>query len=182
MPLAEALDYIIDFSILESNDLKAIYILDKSTYITPAEKPVIDVILPGFTGYVSTTYTPGTIIVLNSDNLDLTDATEYADLACLPDGVYQITMKVCPYEELYNKQCYLHTARFKRDYTEFLINLEKAYKCFDEQILEQELMEIELLLISAKAEVTICNAEKAAEKYKIAVKKLNKLNKKLNCK
>lgn len=181
MPLLGIDTYIIDFAVLESNDPKSITILDKSVYLDVPEKPLLDIILPGFTGVISVPYLQGTIITINSDNLHLTEACEYGELASLPDGVYQITMKVCPYDELFTKKCWLKTSALQAMFQNVLLGLDDTCFLSEDKKVRETIMDIEILLLSAKAEVNICNVQKATLKYQTALKKIQSLAKKLNC-
>ncbi len=182
MPLIGINTYTIDFDILESNNPKKLVLLDQSNYLTYPKKPLLDVYLPGFTGYVEIPYTPNTIITLDSDSLQLTEECDYDNKADLPDGIYQIVMKVCPYDELFKKQCYLKTTQFECQFEKLLLDLDTSYYCIDVTKLKEAIIDLEILIKSAKAEVRRCNLNKGLDKYKAAVKKLNTLNKKLNCK
>lgn len=182
MPLIGIETYVIDFDILDSDNPKKILLLDQSNYLTYPKKPLIDVIIPGFTGYVEFPYTPNTIIKIDSDTLKLTDETENEYTADLPDGVYQIIMKVCPYDELFKKKCYLKTSQLDRQYQELLLNLRLGSCCIDESKIIEEIVNIDILLQSAKAETNICNVEDATRKYIVAKQKLDNLAKKINCK
>jgi len=180
MPLIGIDTYNIDYYILPTNDPKTITLLDNSHYLSLPEKPLINVILPGFTGSVQFPYIPGGLITIDSDSLDLTENTDYDYTADLPDGVYQITMKVCPYDQLYNKKCYLKTTKFDEQFQQLLLCITPDC-CEDQRKLKDEIVDIDILIQSAKAEVNLCNVEKGTLKYQVAVKKLQNLNKKLNC-
>lgn len=171
----------VNFYILEDNDPKTITLLDRSNYFGTPEKPLVCVILPGFTGSVEFAYTPNSIITLNSDNLQLTYPGVLGTTQDLPDGVYQITLKFCPYTDFFQKKCYLKTSKLQRDLECFLLKLDLDCGCLQEQKLKEEIIDIEILLLSAKAEVNICSVQKATAKYKAAAQKLVNLNKKLNC-
>lgn len=181
MPLLGLQSYKIDFVVLETNDPKSITILDKSTYLSTPEYPLVEVTLPGYTGHVELAYTPNNVIILNSDNLGLTEGVWHTEYAPLPDGVYKIKLKVCPYDELYDIQCYLKATTLEQAYKTFLLEIEKATDCFDEQKLVNELINIDILIQSAKIEASSCNINAATEKYKVANRKLSDLNKKLKC-
>lgn len=182
MPLVGPTSYIIDFAVLENNNPKTIVLLDQSSYLTPAQKPLLQVTLPGFTGSVQVPYAPNTIITLNSDSLSLTEPCDYDYTAELPDGVYEIIMMVCPYNELFNKQCYLKTTQLDVQYRNLLLNLDINCKCLDEKKLKEQIIDADILIQSAKAECSICNIEKSMQKYRTAVKLIESINKKLNCK
>lgn len=181
MPLIGIDTYQIQFSVLETNNAKTITLLDQSNYLTPPEKPLLFVTLPGYTGHVELSYIPRSIIVLNSDSLLLTEQCDYEDLADLPDGVYQIRMAVCPYDELYQKQCYLKTTNLDLRFQNILLTYNQC-GCIEERDLKNAIVDIDILVQSAKAEINICNVERAASKYQTALKKIINLERKLNCK
>jgi hypothetical protein len=174
-------EYIIDFAVLEDNNPKTITLFDKSNYLFTPEKPMIDIIMPGYTGVVEFAYTTGGLITITSNDLKVTLGCTFNTLKELPDGVYQIKMKVCPYDELFKKICYLRTTRFQCQYEEMLLSLDVACSCMEERRLKEEIIDIDILIQSAKAEAKICNVEKATSKYKAAVRKLNNLTKKISC-
>lgn len=173
--------YTINFYIIESNDPKTIVILDQSNYLDQPEQPTLDVIIPGFTGSVSKEYIPNGINVLNSDSLDLTEQCEYDTTADLPDGVYQITMKVCPFDQLYNKKCYLKTTKFYEAYQNLLLNFDITNNTYNQDELKRNIIDLDILIQSAKAEVSQCNVDKGVQKYQAALRKLLSINRKLNC-
>lgn len=181
MPLIGVETYNIDFFVLETNDAKTINLVDRSNYLSAPEKPMLFIILPGYTGHVEVPYAPLSIITINSDNLKLTEECEYEELADLPDGVYQIKMGVCPYNELHSKKAYLKTTKLDQDFQNILLSYENC-ECLDQTILKQSIIDIDILIQSAKAEANIYNIERATSKYKTAANKLNKLEKKINCK
>lgn len=181
MPLIGIDTYKILFSIVETNNPKTLVLLDQSNYLSVAEKPLLFVTLPGYTGHIELSYAPSTIITLNSDVLQLTENTDYEELADLPDGVYQIKMAVCPYDELYNKQCYLKTTNLDCRLQNILLTYDNC-ECIDQKDLKDKMLDIFILIQSAKAEVNLCNVSKAVSKYKTAVLKIEYLEKKLNCK
>lgn len=172
--------YKLDFLILDSNDSKSIVILDRSHYLDVPEKPLLEITLPGFTGHVELTYNVNGITVLDSDALCLTQACDYSGLADLPDGIYQIKMKVCPYDTLFVKKCYLKTQVLENVYADALLSLDDV--CSDDlPKLKELIIDIDILIKGAKAETAYCNVEKAINKYIAAFKLLEKLNKKINC-
>lgn len=182
MPVLDITTYKIDFSILDDNNPDTLIILDKSTYLDTPEKPLLDITLPGYTGFIEVPYKPSTISLYNSDSLTLTEPCEDGSLSALPDGVYQITMKICPYDEFYATKCYLKTSSFNAAYEELLITFtDSTETCYDHKLLREEIIDIDILIQSAKAEANLSNIEKASEKYRTAVKKLASVNKKINC-
>jgi hypothetical protein len=181
MPTIDIDTYKIDFLILESNDPKVLVLLDRSNYLSNPEKPKLEVTLPGFTGHIEVDYVINGVTVLDSDVLKLTEACEYSELADLPDGVWHITQKVCPYDEMFTKKCYLKAQTLQNSFNDLLISLDNNCNCVDMAKVTRDIIEIDILIKSAKAEIAYCNAQKATEKYNIAARKITKLSKQLNC-
>lgn len=181
MPLIGDQTYNIDFYILESNDPKTIVLLDRSTYLDAPEQPTLKITLPGFTGSVNIPYTPNGINVLNSDSLNLTEPCDYDATAPLPDGVYQITMQICPFEQLFNKKCYLKVTQFYAEYGKILLNFDVTNNTYDQDKLKAEIIDMDILIQSARAEVTNNSIERGVKKYQAALKKLASIKRKINC-
>ena len=182
MPSIDIQTYKLDFLFLANNDPKSIAILDQSNYLSEPQLPLLQVIPPGFTGALQVPYAPNTITILNSDNLTITDVTECGELADLSDGVWQITQMVCPYDELYIKKCYLKTTQFDNLYRNILLNYDENLPFIEKIEYEKKIVEVDILIQSAKAETYYCNVEMAVKKYRKALSILNYLNKKINCK
>lgn len=181
MPVLEVQTYNIDFAILETNDPKKLVLVDQSNYLDAAEKPMLFITPPGFTGHLEVPYKPNTLIVLNSDKIGLTEACNYDYLADLPDGVWQITMAVCPYKELFAKKCYLKTTQLEAQYRDLLLKLDAGSPCMEDKKLKEQIIDTDILIQSAKAEIAFCNIEKATAKYKTALSKIQNINKNLKC-
>jgi hypothetical protein len=181
MPVLGLETQYVNFYVLEDNDPKTISLLDKSVYFGDPEKPLVSVIPPGFTGCIDKTYTPNSVIILTSDDLQLTYSGTTGCTADIPDGVYQITLKFCPYTEFFQKRCHLKTSSFQRDLECFLLKIDSQCGCLDPRKIKEDIIDIEILLLSAKAEVNLCSVDKATAKYKAAVQILKNLNDKLNC-
>lgn len=176
--------YTIDFYILDTNDPKTIILLDKSNYLFPPEKPRLFITPPGFTGDIDVEYLgqKNTIIEINSDSIGLTETCNYKQpFSDLEDGVWQIKMAVCPYEELYNKKCYLKTTQIDCRIEDILLKFDNC-ECVDDKDFKNRIIEIDILIRSARAEVNRCNVEGATTKFKKAVKLVNSLEKSVNCK
>lgn len=181
MPVIGIESYKIDFSILEDNNPDTLIVLDKSNYLDLPQKPLLDVTLPGFTGYIEVPYKTGGISVYNSDAFNLTVPQDGDCIAPLPDGVYTLTMKICPYDEFFTTRYHLKSSTFNIAYQELLLKYEDNDSCWAQKELQQMIMDIDILIQSAKAEVNRGNVQRATDKYKAAVKKLTSVNNKLNC-
>ena len=181
MPTIGIETYNIDFLILESNDPKTIVLLDRSTYLTTPEKPRLEVTPPGFTGYIEIPYNINGITILDSDSLLLTANCEYVELADLPDGVWIIKQKVCPYDELFIKKYYLKTQCLEHLYNSALLKMgETNIDCDVISGINTMIIEIEILLKTAKLEAARGNVRDATKKYQYASKRINKFIKSIN--
>lgn len=175
MPMIGLSVYNIDFFILDNNNPKTIVILDQSSYLDTPEKPVYSIKLPGYSTGVVIPYTINSINIINSNILGLTSAVCNDELNNLPDGLYEITQMVCPYDELYKTQLLLKTTQLECKYKKFLLNLDCS------NLNEKDIIHIDILIQSAKAEAEYNNKEKAIEKYQAAVLAVQQLIKKINC-
>lgn len=173
--------YEIDFFILDNNNPKTIVILDQSNYLEIPEKPVYGIKLPGYNNTIIVPYIIDKINIVNSNTLSLTNAPCHTALMDLPDGVYEITQMVCPYDQLYKTKLYLKTTKLECSYDKLLLDQNFNSTCLPINILEKELIHIDILIQSAKAEARAYNPIKAQNKYTAALEAINQLQKKLNC-
>ncbi len=174
--------YEIDFIVLEDENPRTLVILDHSNYLDEPEKPIYSIKLPGYNKSVVVPYEINSINILNSNLLEITDATCNSDLVDLQDGIYEITQAVCPYNELFATKLYLKTDKLDCRYDNLLLALDINCDCMPESNILSELMSIDILIRSAKAEAKRGNRFKAQSKYECALNKMNSLNDKLNCK
>jgi hypothetical protein len=155
---------ILDFEILEVGNPNTIVFVDSSQYMEPPDRPLLEVILPGYTKYVLTNVIPNQVNTYNSNTLNLSQSLGINHLTILPDGVWQFKYKICPYDYVYLYKNHLRTV---------LINekIDKAYNdlellgCTDkttEYILNQ-IAQVHILLRGAKAAVNVDT--KVAGKY-----------------
>ncbi len=176
--------YKLDFFILDNNDPKTILLLDRSNYIFPPENPRLFITPPGLTGEIIVEYegVKNSLIEINSEVLGFTEnCSTDSEYANLEDGVYQIKMATCPYEELYVKKCYLKTTLLDCRIEELLLKYDDC-GCVKDDLFKNTIIDIDILLKSARAEVNICNVEKATLKFRKAIKMVDFLDKQLNCK
>jgi hypothetical protein len=180
MVLIEGQTYRIQFDIIDSQDERSIVVLDRSVYLDPPQNPILSIILPGFTGSIDIPYNPNDITIINTDALGLTDSCDYDNPpAPLTDGIYQITMQICPYEDLYCKQCYLKVSSLLNRFNKLLREI-GGDCCIDMTKTNEILLDIDILINSAKAETAVCNVEQASAKYKLASDLITKLNNQTN--
>lgn len=179
---------VLDFEILETGNLKTLVFMDSSTYIGPPERPLIEVIMPGYTRYFLANVVAKNLNTFNSSTLGINQVLLQEDLVDLPDGIWEIKYKICPYKYVYKVKKHMRV-------TLLLTKLEKLYNNIDlsecgtkeDKELQDNLVQIHILIEGAKAagKVNSTASSKQAQKYyqladKLIQKSLDKFCK--NCK
>lgn len=165
----------LDFEILETNNTKTIVFLDSSVYFTNPTTPVLQLQPPGSTSLITVNVDFGKINTFNSHTLGLTDVLRGDDTTHLADGVWKAIYRICPYNELYTTK---HFVRFEYN-NECLF---KIYENLDTECCEdkynsvkKQLMDIYILMESAKANAYLNNTDKAIKDFNLVSKKVSKL-------
>lgn len=173
----------LDFEILDSDNPKIIIFIDASTYLDPTpEKPILEVVLPGFNQYFIININPYEVNVFNANTVGYTKTftNEYNCLGDLPDGVWEFTYRVCPYDLVYIKKCVLRKAQLNQKLNtlyKLLQNADCSLK--EERQLKNKLTDIEIFINTAKAYAAECDKARASNFYQIADKFTNDLLKQL---
>jgi len=83
---------------------------DFSQYNTDiaVENPIYRIEIPDFNKYVDIAYTPGTVLNVNSNLLNLSGATHLSGLVTLPAGLWTITQSVKPNDKVQYKDFYFN--------------------------------------------------------------------------
>lgn len=164
----------LDFDIIQGNNIRTFFLVDESNYMEPPENPVYEIIVPGFSNSVRINYIPNQALVLNSSLLGLS-AYSGTDIQLfdLPDGIYSITQQIDPADILYRSREYLRTNQLERKYDRLLVRL--AFSGNRERQLVNYIIQLDILLQSAKAEARLCNSNKAINKYRLADQLADKL-------
>lgn len=175
---------ILDFEILDLDNTKTIVFLDCSTYIDSSpEKPILQVTLPGFNNYFIVNIAHNQVNVMNSNTIGITKtfSNDYNCLADLPDGVWEMTYRVCPYEKVYIKKYILRTAllntKLKTLY-KLLENTDCSLK--EDRQIKNKLIDIKIFIDTARAYAEARDVKKAGNFYQIADKFTNDLIKQLS--
>lgn len=174
----------LDFEILDTDDPKLIIFIDASVYLDPnPEKPILEIVLPGFNQYFLVNIIPYQINVMNSNTIGVTKTfnNDYNCLGDLPDGVWEYTYRVCPYDTVFIKKCVLRTALLNQ-------KLNCLYKLFDnadcslkdDRKIKNKLTDIDIFIQTAKAYAAECNKSRASNFYQIADKFASDLIKQLS--
>lgn len=174
---------IIDFEILDIDNPKIIVFLDASEYLADnPELPILEITLPGFNNHFVVNITPKQINVLNANTIGITKTLQAKDdcLPDLPDGVYKFMYRICPYDKIFLCKYYLRTVLLNIKIKELYKLLEFSDCSFLEDAkLKSKLLDIDQLLVAAKAFAEDGNNKKASNLYQLADKIVNDLIKKL---
>lgn len=165
----------LDFEILETNNPKTIVFMDSSNYFTNPTTPVLQLQRPGHNDLITVNVDFGKVNTFNSHTLGITDILRGDDTVVLEDGVWKAIYRICPYNELYVTK---HFVRF-----EYLNEcLFKIYENLDTECCEdkynsvkKQLMDIYILMESAKGNAYLNKVDKATKDFTLASKKINKL-------
>ncbi len=173
----------LDFEILDSDNVKLLTFIDGSEYIEEhPEKPVLEILLPGFNQSFLVNITANKVNILNANSIGITKtfSTSYTCLADLPDGVWTLTYRICPYDKVFTKKHILRTAQLKTKLKEVYKALENTdCSLKEDRKIKNKLVDIFIFLETGKAYAEECNSAKASNYYQIADKFTNDLLKEL---
>ena len=87
----------IDFEIVAgSTNCKVLKVVDLSNWGPTIGNPTyIDITTPGATFPITNVFQKNQVNAFNTNNLNLSDVTDYSHLGNLPDGIYQVCVRVC---------------------------------------------------------------------------------------
>lgn len=167
----------LDFEIINVGNPKILVFLDCSEYYKQPDNPVLDILVPG----ISTPYTvnieSGLANTFNSNTIGITSRLECDKPLDLPDGIYKITYKIQPYDGLYVCKYFLRTEILDSIIEKIYADTECTTDILDNQRLKKEIVDIHILIESAKANAVYSNIDKSQKDYRLALKKAEKLSK-----
>lgn len=165
----------LDFEIFPNSNPLTVIFVDTSDYMEQPERPLLEVILPGYTKYFLVNIVANKVNTLNSNTIGLTETLSNTNLAALPDGVWTFKYKICPYDKVYVRKCHLRT-------TALDCSIAKIYDKFEDvdchtldDKTRKELIDIHLLVEMGRAAAVKCDTKKAGEAYKKAHAKVTTL-------
>jgi hypothetical protein len=173
----------IDFNVLGcSTNCKHIQIADLSNWGPAIMNPsYIDITTPGSTIPVSLLYQKQVINSFNGNNLNLSDVNDYSSLPNLPDGAYSICVRVCmgvdaQSNPIYERVCkyHLQDCQIRCRLAQKLLAIDLACDVCKRDYLN-EVLEVQLFLDAAQAQIDNCNVNKAMEYYRRAATELERL-------
>lgn len=163
---------ILNFFILDTNDPKSMVFVDASEYIENPEKPILEIVLPGMNKYLLVNISPRKVNTFTSNTFNLTPTIlNECETIDLPDGIYRFKYKICPYKYINRVKYYLRITSLSNKLNHILDKLDCEIELSEK--LKQEIIDILILIESAKASAELGNNEKASNKYKLADKKTN---------
>lgn len=113
---------VLDFTIVDTHNLMTLGIGDSSVYPTGfiITNPVFEIIPPSFPKVV-VPYSPGGLLILNSNTLNITCSNSLSLLAELPDGIWSIKQSVAPMIDHNIERSFLRTNKIEQKFgTAFL--------------------------------------------------------------
>lgn len=177
-------EHVLDFEILETGNTKTLVFVDSSTYMEEPDRPLLEVIMPGYTKYFLTNVIARTVNTFNSSTLGLNQVLVQSKLVDLPDGIWEFKYKICPYKYVYKIKKHLRVTMLINK-LKSLYNKVDLSECAgtDNKDLQAALVQIHVLIEGAKAAVEK-DSRKAQKYYQLADKLIQKALDKFckNCK
>lgn len=159
----------LDFEILDTGNPKTLVFVDSSEYYQEPERPLLEVTLPGYSKYFLLNVVARKVNTFNSNTIGLTETLNSHNLVALPDGVWTLKFKVCPYDKVYIQKYHLRTVILEDslskiyEYLDFEgCDVERDFK------IKQTIVDIILAIESGKANAKKNNVKIASELYSIA--------------
>lgn len=108
---------ILDFTDIDTHNPNLLGIVDTSFYPDSFQivNPTLEITPPSFIK-ATVVYSPQTLNIFNSNNLNITCVTSPDNLTALPDGLWEIRMTVNPVETYSQTKTYLRTKNIERSY------------------------------------------------------------------
>lgn len=175
---------ILDFEILETGNTKTLVFVDSSQYDGVPDRPLLEVIMPGYTKYFLVNVAANQVNTFNSSTIGFNKVLLQSELVDLPDGVWSFKYKICPYNYVYVIK---HTMRVTQllKKVEKILNQVDLGECStkDDEELQKSFSRIYILIEGARAAAKAGDTNKAYNYYqladKLAQKQLDKFCK--NC-
>lgn len=170
----------IDFEIVNLGNPKIIVFLDCSEYFKQPDSPILDILVPGYSEAFSVPIEFSLANTFNSNSIGLTSKLNCDTPVILPDGIYKYTYKIQPYDGLYKIKYFLRTEILDSLLDKIYCEVECSTQIVDNPNLKREIVDIHILLESAKANAKYSHLDKAQKDYRLALKKVEKLSKSIN--
>lgn len=165
----------IDFEVLRTNTCKTLKVLDLSHWTSSdTYAAYISILTPGSTRPIIHIFQKDTINRFNTNNLELSDVTDYSTLGALPDGIYTITLQRCLDDTKIVTKYHLQDCQIRCQIARKLISVDLTCTPCRKELLK-EIQDIMLFLDGAQAQTDLCNVNKAMEYYQRASTLLDRI-------
>lgn len=161
----------IDFEILPTSNPKTLVFLDASEYMEQPDRPLLEVTLPGHIKYMLVNVAAGKVNTFNSNTIGLSERFDTNCLVELPDGVYTLKFKICPYDQVFIQKYHLRTVILKRDLNKLLRSIE----CEPSESLSKDIVDVMLIIATAEANAEAGHAKKSSDQYQHAAAMISRL-------
>lgn len=168
----------LSFDVANTNNIKTIGLLDTSIYASEANGYTLLVTIPGYLpkDAVELNYYPSGTIILNSNNLKLSNVTSPTLYLDLPDGLWTAKISVCPYAtNWYEKSWYRIASLECKFYKAFLqLELGACTSCYNKH--KKERLDLAWTYIQGvSANVSTGNYRMATSLYNTALDLVEKM-------
>jgi hypothetical protein len=167
----------LNLDVVDTHNFKTLGLVDTSWYnpnIT-IETPTLQILVPGFSKYVSPAFVPKSLNIFNSNSVGLTNAGCEQELIELPDGLWKIKYSICPNDKLFIEKIFLRTDKLLCRYTQAFLTLDLEKMSEDkERQKRRALEEAELYFKYAHAAANNKDYKSAKDFYKKSDKLLSK--------
>lgn len=165
---------ILDIDLIQTGNPKTLVFVDASDYIGEPERPLLEVTLPGHSKYFLVNFVARKVNTFNSNTLGLTELLNNDCLVDLPDGVYSVRFKICPYNTALIDKVFFRTTLIEISLGELYDRID-ASDCYvkEDKEIKSAIVEIHTLIEGAKL-VVQHNIKKANQFYSLASKLLQK--------
>jgi hypothetical protein len=154
------------FTVLEQDDPRFLLLFDHSVYMDNLPStPVYDIIPPGFDTAIRINAVARGITAINSALLYPYNTAQMPDLAPLTDGIYILTYRVQPYDTFYTTQNTMNTRMLERSLDEVYIKVEHNNNHAWYKQWKSDLLNIGLMITTAKALTRLNALSDASEVY-----------------
>lgn len=165
----------LDFNVIPTNNCKVLQLVDSSNWAsTLSERAYIDITTPGMNKCITTIFQKQKVNIYNSNNLELSDVTDYSFLAPIPDGIYTITLKQCDFSTFNVTKYHFQDCQLRCQINKKLIGIDLLCKPCREPLMN-DIRIIRDFLDGAVAQAQLCNVNKAMEYYNRASTLLKRL-------
>ena len=174
------LQHTVDFEILENSNTKSMVFIDCSNYYEQPETPLLEIHFPGSNKFFLLNVEAKRVNTFNSNTIGWSDILEDDCPLDFPDGIYKFVYKICPYDQLYKEKYILICTNINALINKIYNNVDIESILSSNAEMKNEIVDIHILLESAKANVELENISKANKDYNLANSKINRLLNKIN--